>query len=206
MADVGACRYHLIAQPIGRHRLHKRDTQHVKQSLQTFRNWLYSWMTLGGVETHAEYKLSLQRLQWFLNNHNTMTHPDMKENAILLSDFLEKNVLPHEERWLFPRRRGRRTFGETTTSSGESINASIKRGSDGVKPSMGLASSAATLNRKKETKVSENNLKSATASDSTPTWCETATMGKYDKPCCRTFIAACHFLTKVVLLCFRTRH
>jgi len=143
------CLYHLVCQ--GLNKLHftngGRGNENIKIALEVFKNWLFSFMCFGGVETMEEFKTSLNALNKWLKEGEEMTHPDMIcANASFLHDFFKKSILPLKERWLVVLRSKDRHFGECTTSAAESQNAAAKRtGANTLCPNLSLRTSAKAM-------------------------------------------------------------
>ena len=176
MSLHGLCIYHLIVQKLAKLPIVHADKQEVKNALLAFKYWLYSWMRYGGVETEAEYQVSLSNLRSWLFQSPMMTHPYMRPNAPTLEDWLDTTVIPHKQRWLFANRMQLRCFDESTTSPTEGCNACMKKNSSlSVKPSQGLDTAAKTMTQQSNVKLAEKQKNAIHAATSTALWSKTKT-------------------------------
>jgi hypothetical protein len=69
-AKHGLCIYHLVTQTLNEleKRMHCTDEQLVKDQKETFKRWMFTWMSLGGVESEDEYEMSKKlMLDWLLS-------------------------------------------------------------------------------------------------------------------------------------------
>ena len=149
-AKHGLCAYHLVSK-----QLHERMSSRMLEAwepasldmITTFKLWLFSWMQLGGVETDREYEVSYGLFRQWLGNLTESIDPNVKHNARELEVFLVKSILPHKDRWYFPKRiaNGMMTFNQKTSSPVESCNTVMKdKASKTVQPNMCLKKSFAT--------------------------------------------------------------
>lgn len=164
------CIYHLVAQKLALLRLHNSNKVFVKYCLLKFRHILYAWMRPGGVESVDEYRVSRARMgKWLqaLKSNNLM-----KDNVPMLEQFVVEKLDGLMERWFFPSRKGR-CMDETTTSLGESCNATLKRYLGGVKPNMALATSSAKMMQQSRVAHCKRQKASVLAAGGTMLWAAT---------------------------------
>jgi len=123
------CMFHLVVQGVNslKPKLKGWDTTNVRNLLETFKQFLFSWMRVGEVESEQEYlesKRCLERwLMWLKENHASEA---VRHNIVILMDFLTKRVLPHKDRWLACLRQDHLTLHQRTTSALEGVNQTIK--------------------------------------------------------------------------------
>ena len=144
-AHHGLCMYHLVVQGINRNKSKMKgwDTVSVRNMVETFKQFLFSWMRVGEIESEEEYRKSKQCLEtWLTRLKDTHANEAVRHNVGVLSDFLTVSILPHKERWLACLRQHRLTLLQRTTSALEGVNQTIKgKASHTVIPTMGLAES-----------------------------------------------------------------
>ncbi len=63
-AKHGLCIYHLVTKGLEKlgSNLLQKDITVAKDMIATFKHWVFSWMSLGGVETEEEFQSSLALL------------------------------------------------------------------------------------------------------------------------------------------------
>jgi len=109
--------------------------------LHSFKLWVFTWMSIGGVETEGEFQQSLVDLRHWLGTWR-QHEGHHKKNVAILEEFLTKKLLNCRERWFFPNRQGKLTFDLKTTSPLESLNRALKYTSGcKVQPNMSLLKS-----------------------------------------------------------------
>ena len=139
------CMFHLVVQGVNslKPKLKGWDTANVRNLLETFKQFLFSWMRVGEVESVEEYlesKRCLEKwLAWLKENHASEA---VRHNIDILSDFLTKRILPHKDRWLACLRQDHLTLHQRTTSALEGVNQTIKHKSKNfVTPCMCMSES-----------------------------------------------------------------
>lgn len=99
----GLCIYHIVTQKLSKLSLLCADEDLVKDQVGTFKRWLFSWMTLGGVETEEEYQLSktlmIEWLESFRDEPTKRMTPRhekvwaaLKYNSTVFEDFSEPKL------------------------------------------------------------------------------------------------------------------
>ena len=80
-----------------------KDRDDVKNLLHTFKIWVFSWMSLGGVESEEEFSISYQCLRKWLHSlrENPESSNEVKQNVPALDTFLTKTLDRHKQRWFF---------------------------------------------------------------------------------------------------------
>ena len=102
-------------------------------------------MGLGGVESEAEYIISLEALKKYLRDFSLSGSDELRQNGVVLEAFLKKSIEPHKSRWFFPERAHLMTFNMKATSMLESVNHTIKvKSSKVVTPCMSMLESLQT--------------------------------------------------------------
>ena len=144
-ARHGLCMYHLVVQGINRLKTQMKgwDTANVRNMVETFKQFLFSWMRVGEIESEEEHAKSKACLETWLARRKE-SHPSVavRHNVGILSDFLTKKILPHKERWLACLRQDHLTLHQRTTSALEGVNQTIKvKASHSVQPTMCMAES-----------------------------------------------------------------
>jgi len=173
-AKHGLCIYHLVTKGLERlgSKLHGiKEKEICKDQRDTFKHWCFSWMGLGGVETEAEYQISLKLLRSWLRSFQGDRTRELEHNALVLEEFLEKSIIPHKERWFFPGRRYLMTFNQKTTSKLEAMNHTMKvKSSKTVKPVMTMLESLRTQDGQCKTRMDMFQKKAMQDYESRPLW------------------------------------
>ena len=187
-AKHGLCIFHLVTKPIGEcgSKLQGRSDSVVKDQLETFKHWVFSWMRLGGVETEEEFKVSLTLLMEWLKSFRVTSRAEksktkmpmhivkaLSHNSIELETILLR-IMTHRDRWFFPDRRGKLHLQQKATSALEGFNATIKsRSSNKVTPNMSLLRSLEVQNEQATVRMTGIMIKAQRDSGSTPKWSTT---------------------------------
>jgi len=144
-AKHGLCMYHLVVQGINRLKAQMKgwDTAKVRNMVETFKQFLFSWMRVGEIESEEEYGISKACLEtWLVRVKENNASEAVKHNVGVLSDFLTTKILPHKERWLACLRQDLLTLHQRTTSALEGVNQTVKaKSSHCVLSTMGMAES-----------------------------------------------------------------
>jgi hypothetical protein len=144
------CMYHLVTKQLHeqvRRRLLDPDETVSKDMICTFKYWLFSWMSIGGVETEEEWAMSHNALRSWLESFKSSDNASMKHNAAELETFLVKSILPHKPRWFVPGRIAKSllTLNQKTSSPLEGVNHTMKcKSSKKVLPEMSIKTSFET--------------------------------------------------------------
>ncbi len=182
-AKHGLCLFHLVTKPLKmlNSSLMYTDLEEVQDQLHTFKEWIFTFMRLGGVETEWEYKTSKHlMMEWlesfqkeYVSNSEmeARKHQAMKHNSYRLMEFFNTKVLPHKARWFFPTRSHLLHLQQKTTSALEGVNHTLKhKASKPVTPQMSLETSARTQYEIAETSMDETKKKLKRDFMATPTW------------------------------------
>ena len=117
-AKHGLCIYHLVTQTLNEleRRMQCTDEQLVKDQKETFKRWMFDWMSLGGVESEDEYEISKKLMfDWLLSfrdeKEKRMTrthakvHDALRHNSMLFEETFKSKIEHHKKRWFFPTER-----------------------------------------------------------------------------------------------------
>ena len=128
-------------------------------------------MSLGGVETEAEFEISIGRLfDWFTYLRSS-SDTDVASNSKLLEDFLRDKILRHKSRWFLPGRRGKMTLDQKATSLLENVNQTMKcKCAKKVQPNMTLLVSHRTQDDQVTLRMRELKMRIYRALNATPLW------------------------------------
>ena len=131
-------------------------------SVYSFKLWILSWTSLGGVENDTEFNRSYRMLRlWLASYADERKCHDKKhrDNAKMLDEFLWMKIMPHKTRFFFPGRGRRMTLDEKATSALESINQTIKvMAGKKVTPNMSMRESLRTMDVQVGHPLSERHL------------------------------------------------
>lgn len=151
-AIVGGCGWHIVDRSwqryIGAARNVIRKVNWAKwDSVQKMiHRFIYSLMKRGSVEDEEEYEVAKQVLFDFIKGPLVRQVCDGNQVFIQrIIEWLENNVLPHENLFLHFRRKGHRHFGVAHSSPHEGTNFGMKSHSAGVKPTMSMDKSASAM-------------------------------------------------------------
>ncbi len=157
----GLCMFHLVSQPLSKLPLMDADKAAVKGMVLTFKLWIYSWMSIDGVETEEEYQQSLSDLRRWLKTY-AKEDECLRCNGRKLEEFLTTKILVHKERWFLPGRQGRMTFDQKATSALESVHRVMKNKKGvSVAPNMSLLSSFLTQQQQVDRRMAEHKVVAA---------------------------------------------
>ncbi|CAB9501075.1 hypothetical protein SEMRO_99_G050830.1 [Seminavis robusta] len=185
----GLCLFHLVRQPMEKAGSNFRcmDQSFCKDQKETFIQWLYTWMTGGGIESEEEYQISLGMLYTWLrsfrnkrssrNKQIQKINDALEHNSRFMETFLVTKILPHKDRWFIVHRLNRRYLQQTSTSALEGgINQKIKvKSSTPVTPNMNLATSIRTQNQQTDLKMDRLNKSRRAIKDGTMLWSSSPT-------------------------------
>ena len=124
------CMYHLVLKGLERcNNLQGQNLIPVMNFMTTFKETVYSWMTVGSTESEKEFLESKAWLEAWLEGCRTNEEQiaDIRHNAAVLQDFVTKNLLPHKERWLAYLRQDLLNLLQRCTSALEGMNHTIKK-------------------------------------------------------------------------------
>ena len=158
-ARHGLCMYHLVVQGINalKGQMKGWGTENVRNQVETFKQFLFSWMRVGEVETPEEFAESKRCLETWLARQKEH-HPSeaVRHNVGLLSDFLTKKILVHKDKWLAHLCQDLLTLHQRTTSAVEGVNSTIKKKAGRtVRPNMGMAESFAVQMKQWDAKMDQ---------------------------------------------------
>ena len=171
----GLCMYHLVTKGLERLSCtslrHVKDNPECKRQMITFKQWLFNWMTLGGVETRDEFKTSEKLMLEWLAHFSTHTNPDLRHNAVQLEQFCMNKVQFHKKRWLILRRKDKLTLDQRATSKLEACNGVMKvKASKPVTPNMTMLESQMTQDSQCDVRMNKWNHQTFRACKGRPTW------------------------------------
>jgi len=152
------CMYHLVLKGLERCNLQGLQLLPVMNFMTTFKETVYSWMTVGSIENEKEFLDSKVWLEVWLEGHRTNESQlaDICHNAVVLQDFVTKSLLPHKERWLACLRQDHLNLLQCCTSALEGMNHTIKiKSSVPVTPCMSMYQSFVTMDQQSETRLTE---------------------------------------------------
>ena len=125
----------------------------------SFKLWIFTWMSLRGIENEAELTISQDLLFAWLEQFSSHADADLRANSIQLADFLHHSIVRHQKRWFFPGRSGHMTLDQKSTSLLESVNQTMKiSSSNKVRAAMSLLTSFRTQNDQVALRMRELNL------------------------------------------------
>jgi hypothetical protein len=88
--------------------------------VRKIKNWMYSWMRPGFVESDMEYKISKHLLLCFVKSPSVLMASDNNSNIIeRILKFIIDHVLVHDMQYLHYRRSHARNFDAAHTSAHE---------------------------------------------------------------------------------------
>jgi hypothetical protein len=173
-AQHSLCMYHLVTkgiERIGSRLMGYRTSKLAMDQVNTFKHWCFSWMGLGGVESEAEYHVSLEALKKYLGDFSASDSRELKHNAVVLEEFLSQKIEHHKSRWFFPGRAHLMTFNMKATSMLESMNHTIKvKSSKVVTPCMTMLESLQTQDDQAKCRMDKFVKKAARDAQSLPLW------------------------------------
>jgi MULE transposase domain len=173
-AQHSLCMYHLVTkgiERIGSRLLGYRKSNLVMDQVNTFKHWCFSWMGLGGVESEAEYIVSLEALKRYLGDFSSSDSKELKHNAVVLEEFLSQTIEHHKSRWFFPGRAHLMTFNMKATSMLESVHHTMKvKSSKVVTPCMTMLESLQTQDDQAKCRMDKFVKKAARDAQSLPLW------------------------------------
>lgn len=196
-AKHGLCVYHLVVKGLERAKpnmLGKKDQADVQALESTFKNWVYTWMQLGGVETEEEFQLSHNNLKLWLKEKvtNPKYSKEVKHNASELDAFLINGILKHKSRWFFPTRIGKFCcicMGEKCTSRCEGLHHTMKlKSSKVVTPSMSMLRSLKTQDVQAETRMKDWFVERLREYQSHPLWVKKSPTAKSVNTLCESIL------------------
>ena len=186
-AKHGLCIYHLVTKGLEKikNKLRALDTDEVQDVMHTFKNWVFSWMCLGGVESEEEFEVSKNLLtKWLKDTHDLEPSDAMKHNALTLDVFLRKGILEHKHRWFFPDKKFHLTLNQKATSRVESVNQTMKyKASKIVKPNMTMLESLQAQDAQCKARMDLHNRSVMQELKETPLWASSPTSGKVSTIC-----------------------
>lgn len=154
------CMYHLVNKGLERLncRLLGTDREIVKGHIDTFKETIFSWCRMHGVENMVEFQNSLSFLQEWLtrqkSNEDGEEDYDVSHNAQVLQDFLLRNILPHKHRFLVCLRNNRLYMDYRCTSALESQFQKMKKKCNPcLAPNMSLRTSMMVQNQQRQAKM-----------------------------------------------------
>ena len=183
-ARHGLCIFHLVTKPLtdSGYTLRNKDNPLVKDQIATFKHWIFSWMTIGGVESENEFFLSHKLLlEWLTSfktkkhfpTHLANSHETLKHNAEELTKMLMK-ILNHKERWFFPNRRHLLHLQQRSTSALDGVFSTTKcLSGKKVTPNMSLLTSVRTQDLQVQTRMMEFLRQWQFNVSTTPLWTKT---------------------------------
>jgi hypothetical protein len=128
-------------------------------------------MSLRGIETEAEYNISLKLLFTWLEKFRSHSDADIIANSMQLEAFLHRSIFRHRKRWFFPGRVGHMTMDQKSTSLLESVNQTIKFSSGKeVQATMSLLTSFRTQDDQVALRMRELRLNVQRDLHATPLW------------------------------------
>jgi hypothetical protein len=133
-----------------------RKWEVVKADVQ---NWIWSWSD-SRCETKEEFQLSKDLFIKYLAS-NKVKEALGQEGVEQLHDFYCKRIEPHEDLFVFYRRRHLFHFDTNSNSAHEGTNHGIKYHSLPVKPTHGIVESTRILTQKSKLKASDRKLQAA---------------------------------------------
>ena len=211
-AKHALCMFHLVTK--GLEKLKNRfvglDRKTVYAHLRTFKETIYTWFRMGGIETLEEFKISESFLKQWLSdlqqNVDDEVDPDVSRNAQVLQDFLRNNILPHKERFLVCNRNWLMTLDYRTTSPLEAMFKAMKKGCiPKVVPEMSLLTSIQLQDAQREAAMSERKRVAMAMYQSQSMWCMGSQTGDQVRVRC-TFVTITNEDKSSLLLCIRDHH
>jgi hypothetical protein len=140
-------------------------------------------MSLGGVETDDEFKISSSRLFDWLACLRSSSDSDVVSNSQLLEKFLRDQVLRHKLRWFLPGRRGKMTLDQKATSLLENVNQTMKsKCAKRIQPNMSLLVSHRTQDDQVTLRMRELKVRCERDLITTPLWAISETAA-FDHSC-----------------------
>jgi hypothetical protein len=137
----GGCGWHIVEQGWKRHGPGKTAVKENKRAAynlfkKRLKDWCYSWMTPGGVESEEEYTISKELIFAYLDSPQVLDVCDGQQYVVdQVSDFVQKYVIVYDEAFLFYKKKYLRYFNVKTSSAHEGTNFGIKEHAAAVLPS-----------------------------------------------------------------------
>jgi hypothetical protein len=104
------------------------------------KDWCYSWMTPGGVESEDEYHVSKQLFFAYLVSKEVLDAVDCQQYVLdQVSDFVLKHLIIYDDVFLFFKKKLLRHFNVKTSSAHEVTNFGIKEHATAVLPSHSIS-------------------------------------------------------------------
>jgi hypothetical protein len=137
----GGCGWHIVEQGWKSHGPGKTAVIEKKRDgynlfKKRVKDWCYSWMTPGGVESEDEYSVSKNLLFAYLASPEVLDACDGQQYIIdQVTDFVKNYVIVYDEVFLFFKKKYLRYFNVKTSSAHEGTNFGIKEHAAAVLPS-----------------------------------------------------------------------
>jgi hypothetical protein len=137
----GSCGWHIVEQGWKAHEPGKIAIKEAKRDIYNLfkkrvKDWCYSWMTPGGVESDDEHTISKQLLFAYLASPEVLDACDGQQYIIdQVSEFLRNYVILYNQVFLFFKKKYLRYFNVKMSSAHEGKNFGIKEHSAAVLPS-----------------------------------------------------------------------
>ena len=175
----GLCIFHLVTKPIADSgsKFQDKDNALVKDQIATFKHWIFTWMKIVGVENKEEFRISYEKLMFWLtsfrtkdNNHLGSSGQALAHNSFQLEKLL-LSIMNHKKRWFFPARQHLLHLQQRTTSALEGVFSTTKRLSGKkVTPNMSLINSVKTQDLQAQNRMNEYKRQWQIDIGSTPLW------------------------------------
>ena len=86
----GLCRFHLVKQSLDRLKgeFHGFSRAIVRNQVTTMKHWVYTWMTIGGIEIIDEFNISYKNLTYWLDEQKQINDKDIVHNSKILQEWV----------------------------------------------------------------------------------------------------------------------
>jgi hypothetical protein len=177
----GGCGWHIVEQGWKSHgpgktavKEKKRDTYNLFK--RRVKEWCYSWMRPGGVESEEEYSVSKELLFAYLGSSEVLQACDGQTYVVeQVSEFVRNYVIVYDRVFLFFKKKYLRYFDVKTSSAHEGTNYGIKEHAAGVLPSNKIDVAGKKLSLQASMKGAQMEAESAYMASSQSLWSESPT-------------------------------
>lgn len=155
------CGWHIVEKGVQSHcpgekSVAPKQKEAYKTLIKLVKNWIYSWMRPGYCESEDEYHISKVLFFEYLSSHTCLSLcGENKEIQRQIIDFVTRFVLPHEDLFVFFRRKHIRHFDEYNNCSHEGTNYGLKSHAAGVLPGHSIDNAGERLTYQAELKYTE---------------------------------------------------
>ena len=178
------CIFHLVTKPItdAGSKFLMKDNSFVKDQIATFKQWVFTWMKIGGVESEHEFNKSHELLMNWLSSfreqnicqkHFGSAQKALEHNSRQLEEML-LTIMNHKQKWFFPSRKHLLHLQQKSTSALEGVFSTTKSLSGkSVTPNMTLLTSVKTQDLQAQNRMNELRRQWQLDIEATPLWANT---------------------------------